>query len=430
MFPNETMSDSVEYTTGVETRMLPVQKRPNDRIDLAVVVPTYNERGNVPELIARLQRVLHGFEWEVIFVDDDSPDGTAELIRDYAARDRRIRLLHRIGRRGLSSACIEGMLATPADCIAIMDADLQHDERILPAMVVRLRKEKLDVVVATRNSEGGCMGDFSRERVWLSGLGKKLSRLVCRCNVSDPMSGYFVVSREYLHTVVERLYDGGFKVLMDMLASSDRPVRLGEVGYRFRNRTWGESKLDANASVECLFLIVNKLLGGLAPPRFAAFALVGTTGLAVHLACLALLYREQQIGFSVAQTLATFAAMTGNFFLNNLITYYDRRLRGFQMWAELVKCWMACSLGVLANVSCACTVLRMNMPWYMAGLAGAAVSAVWNYAANQFLNWQRSRPLNALASRSGGLQSSERLEIALPDLADTLPDGSEKESVA
>ena len=423
------MIDSVEHTTGVESAVSPVQERPDDLIDLAVVVPTYNERGNVAELIARLQRVLCGFEWELIFVDDDSPDGTADLIREYAARDRRIRLLHRIGRRGLSSACIEGVLATPAECIAIMDADLQHDESILPEMVGRLRAEKLDVVVATRNSEGGCMGDLARERVWLSRLGKKLSQFVCRCQVSDPMSGFFVVRRTYFHGVVQRLQDGGFKILVDMLASSDRPVRLGEVGYHFRNRTWGESKLDANAAVECLFLIVNKLLGGLVPPRFAAFGLVGATGLAVHLSCLAFLFRVQHLSFSAAQILATFAAMTINFFLNNLITYYDRRLRGFRMWAGLLTFWIACSFGVLANVSCARSLLQLHMPWYIAGLAGTAVSSVWNYAVNQFLTWQRRHPYNSSPFTRGGFQSAKLLENALPDQIETLPDGSGAEIV-
>ncbi len=433
------MIDSVEQTTGVEAIVpaivpptvppivRPVEKRP---IDLAVVIPTYNERGNVPELIARLERLLNGFEWELIFVDDNSPDGTAELIREYAASDRRIRLLHRIGRRGLSSACIEGMLATPAECIAIMDADLQHDEAILPEMVVRLRSEKLDVVVATRHSEGGCMGDLARVRVRLSSLGKTLSRLVCRCHVSDPMSGFFVVSRSYFHSVVDRLQDGGFKILVDMLASSDRPVRLGEVGYHFRNRTWGESKLDANAAVECLFLVVNKLLGGLVPPRFAAFALVGLTGLAVHLSCLAFLLQLQHLSFNTSQVLATFVAMTVNFFLNNLITYYDRRLRGFRMWAGLATFWLACSFGVLANVSCALSLLRLHMPWYMAGLAGAAVSSVWNYAANQILTWQRRHPYNSSPSVRGGFQPATLLESALPDQIDTLPEGSAEEVVA
>ncbi|HSZ62139.1 MAG TPA: glycosyltransferase family 2 protein [Terriglobales bacterium] len=426
------MLDSAESRTHLTERVPPVLPRPAHPIDLAIVVPTYNERGNVPELIARLQRVLRGFEWELIFVDDDSPDGTSDLIREYAACDRRVRLLHRIGRRGLSSACIEGMLATPAQSIAVMDADLQHDETILPEMVDRLRTENLDVVVATRNGEGGCMGDFAPARVRLSSLGRNLSRFVCRCNVSDPMSGFFVVSRAYFRGVVERLQEGGFKILVDMLASSDRPVRLGEVGYRFRNRTWGDSKLDANAAVECLFLIVNKLLGGFVPSRFAAFALVGASGLAVHLGCLAFLFRAEHVGFDASQVLATYVAMTINFFLNNLITYYDRRLRGARMWTALAMFWIACSFGVLANVSSAHSLLRWHMPWYLAGLAGAAVSSVWNYAANQILTWRHRHPYSS--SPSPSLRGSFHFTLSPAEIVqsqiETLPKENEEQVVA
>jgi dolichol-phosphate mannosyltransferase len=427
------MLDSAEQVPQVAIRVQALERHPARPIDLAVVVPTYNERGNVPELIVRLRRLLHGFEWELIFVDDDSADGTSELIREYAAKDRRIRLIHRIGRRGLSSACVEGMLATPAQTIAVMDADLQHDESILPEMVGRLRSQNLDVVVATRNSEGGCMGDFSPARVKLSSLGKKLSSFVCRCDVSDPMSGFFVVSRAYFHRVVERLQDGGFKILVDLLASSDRPVRLAEVGYCFRTRTWGESKLDANAAVECLFLIVNKLLGGLVPPRFAAFALVGLSGLAVHLFCLAFLFRIEHVGFNASQVMATFAAMTANFFLNNLITYYDRRLRGGRLWAALATLWIACSFGVLANVSSAHSLLRLHMPWYLAGLAGAAVSSVWNYAANHILTWRHRHPYTSSPSLRGAFPSTPPREDTAQDQKEMLTEKkevNEEQSVA
>lgn len=379
------MIDSAEYATEMVVSVAP--KRSNHVIDLAVVVPTYSERGNVPELIARLERTLHEFEWELIFVDDDSPDGTAELVREYAAKDRRIRVLQRIGRRGLSSACIEGMLATPAETIAVMDADLQHDESILPGMVDRLHREKLDIIVATRNSEGGCMGDLARARKWLSSLGKKLSGLVCRCHVSDPMSGFFVVRRAYFHRVVPRLQDGGFKILLDMLASGDRPVRLGEVGYHFNSRIWGESKLDANAAAECLFLILNKLLGGIVPPGLAAFAFLGAIGLATYLTCLTFLFQARHLGFLTSQVVATFAAVTVSFLLNNLIAHRDRRLRGSRIWAGLAAFWLACSFGVLANVSCARSLRELHMPWTIAGLAGIAVSFVWNLRRPSGLDW-------------------------------------------
>ena len=163
-------------------------------LDLAVVLPTYNERDNINEVIARLESALTGLRWEAIFVDDDSPDQTAEVVLASSRRDPRIRLLQRVGRRGLSSACIEGMMATSASCVAVMDADLQHDEKILPLMLARLRAESLDVVVGTRNASGGSMGNFDRSRVWLSRLGERVSHSVSRCQLTDPMSGFFPVA--------------------------------------------------------------------------------------------------------------------------------------------------------------------------------------------------------------------------------------------
>jgi hypothetical protein len=167
-------------------------------VDLAVILPTYNERANVAELISRLDAALAGLCWEAIFVDDDSPDGTGELVHSYAQQDARIRLIERVGRRGLSSACIEGMMATSARFIAVMDADLQHDETVLPAMLARLRQESLDMVVGTRNAGGGSMGQFCASRVLLSRLGQKISQAVCSLRLSDPMSGFFMVRRSRL----------------------------------------------------------------------------------------------------------------------------------------------------------------------------------------------------------------------------------------
>jgi dolichol-phosphate mannosyltransferase len=418
----------------IQKIVYPGDSSPNEWIDVAVVVPTYNERGNVPELIARLKRALRDFEWELIFVDDNSPDGTAELIREYAAKDRHIRLLHRIGRRGLSSACIEGMLATPAEYIAVMDADLQHDESILPEMVDRLRSKKLDVVVATRNGEGGCMGDFARARVRLSSLGKQLSGVVCRCRVSDPMSGFFVVSRTYFHRVVPRLQEGGFKILLDMLASSERPVRLGEVGYHFNNRTWGQSKLDANAAAECLFLIVNKFvnkfLGGFVSPGFTAFALVGVVAVTAYFSCMMWLFQARHFSFTRAQILATFAGATVSFLLHNLIHHRDRRLRGFSLWEGLAAFWLACSFGVLANVGFGAWLLRMYLPWYVAGLAGVAVSSAWNYALSEILSWQCRLPYKRTSSVRDNLQQLELPQKKLPEPMEALSAGSKEKIVA
>jgi dolichol-phosphate mannosyltransferase len=360
-------------------------------IELAVVIPTYNERENVPVLLGAIERALEGTAWEAIFVDDDSPDGTAEFIRGLASTNRRIRLLERIGRRGLSSACIEGMLTTSAPYIAVMDADMQHDESILPAMLERIRSEGLDLVVASRNLGGGSMGEFSRGRVWLSRMGNRVSRLVCHCDISDAMSGFFVVDRVFFQEIVHRLTGTGFKILVDMLASSQRPVRVAEVPYRFRNRERGESKLDVNVEMEYLFLLIDKLIGDYVPTRFVLFVLVGSLGMIVHLSCLAILYAGVKTSFLVAQTAATVTAMTFNFVLNNVVTFRDRRLRGWRFVRGLFTFYLACSLGALMNVSFAEFLHRQAIPWYVAGISGTAISSVWNYGVNTILTWRRSR---------------------------------------
>lgn len=353
-----------------------------------MILPTFNERENVAEVVERLSTALQGLNWELVFVDDDSPDGTGEVVRSIAARDRRVRLIERIGRRGLSSACIEGILATSANYVAVMDADLQHDETILPRMLDKLRVEGLDIVVASRHAAGGSMGDFCASRAVLSGLGKRVSRAVSHCDLSDPMSGFFLLRRRFFLEVVRRMHGGGFKILVDMLATSTRPVRIGEVGYCFRNRQRGESKLDANVALEYLVLILNKLTGGAVPTRLVVFALVGSVGLVVHFAFLTMLFRLMGVGFGAAQTWSTLAAMVGNFFLNNLITYRDRSLHGIYILMGLLTFCVACSFGAWVNVSFAESLLHSGMPWYIAGFAGLVLSAVWNFSISTLFTWR------------------------------------------
>jgi dolichol-phosphate mannosyltransferase len=382
MHADESMSDSSMSTS------VPL---PQPRIELAVVIPTYNERENIPVILAALARSLCDVDWEVIIVDDDSPDSTAEFVREMAAINPRIHVLERIGRRGLSSACIEGMLTTSAPYVAVIDADMQHDETILPKMLERIRDEHLDLVVASRNLGGGSMGEFSRGRVWLSNMGNRVSRLVCHCDISDAMSGYFVIDRHFFQEIVHRLTGSGFKILVDILASSRRPLQVAEVPYRFRNRERGESKLDVNVELEYLFLLIDKMIGNYVPTRFVLFVLVGSLGMVVHLSCLALLYVVAKESFVVAQTAATVTAMTCNFLLNNVVTFRDRRLHGWRLLTGLLTFYLACSLGALVNVSFAEFLHRQAIPWYVAGVSGTAISSVWNYGVNTILTWRRSR---------------------------------------
>jgi len=359
--------------------------------ELAVIVPTLNERSNVEPLLARLENVISGVQWEVVFVDDDSGDGTAALIRQLGLSDPRVRIVQRIGRRGLSSAVIEGMLATSAPYLAVMDGDLQHDERLLPVMLGKLRNENLDIVIASRHIEGGSIGEFSRPRALLSSLGKKLSRFVCHHDVTDPMSGYFLLSRSFLDEVVHGLSGLGFKILIDILASSRRPLRIAEVAYAFRTRLSGESKMDTAVGVAYILLLADKLAGDVLPVRFAIFVLVGFVGLVVHLAILGLLHFGTSLTFLEAQAFATLGAMVCNFFLNNLITYHDRRLRGWAMAKGLASFCAACGVGAVINFGLAQLLVSSGLAWYAAGLAGMVVSSVWNFGVTAIFTWRHER---------------------------------------
>ena len=243
--------------------------------ELSIIVPTFNERDNIAELIGCLAACLGNRSWEVVFVDDDSPDGTADLVREHAAADSRVRCLQRIGRRGLSSACVEGMLATQALYLAVIDADLQHDERLLPQMLDTLKQGDADIVVGSRYAPGGDIGDWDARRARMSQLAVRLSRAVVPAELTDPMSGFFMMRRSVLDQSVHQLSRIGFKLLTDLFASHPEPLRFKELAYRFRVRRAGESKLDSVTAWDYGMLLLDKLIGHWIPVRFLAFSIVG-----------------------------------------------------------------------------------------------------------------------------------------------------------
>jgi dolichol-phosphate mannosyltransferase len=358
-------------------------------LDLTVIVPTFNERNNVLLVLERLQKTLKNIAWEVIFVDDDSPDGTAEVVREIARYDRRVRIIKRIDRRGLSSATVEGVLSSAAPYFAIMDGDLQHDEEVLPRMFDRIEVGRLDVVVGSRyignkaDSEG-----LDQRRQAMSDCATTVSRLVLNAELSDPMSGFFMMKRSAFDEVVPLLSKQGFKILLDIFVSAQRPLRFEEVPCRFHPRVHGESKLDSMAVWEFGMLILDKLVGRFVPVRFAVFALVGGTGLFVHLTTLFFAI-SFGLRFDWAQTVAVIGAMSSNFFVNNLVTYRDRRLRGWELVPGLVSFYAICAMGAVANVGIAELVFNTGGKWWLAGLAGAAIGAVWNFAVSSYLTWRR-----------------------------------------
>lgn len=357
---------------------------------IAVVIPCYNEAANVAPMVERLDAALAGIAWEAIFVDDDSPDGTAGRAKTIAARDPRVRCIRRIGRRGLASACVEGILSTAAPFVAVIDGDLQHDETILPQMLAALEADQAEVVIGSRNIEGGTKGEgLSPIRRMVSDGGAALANAALPVKVGDPMSGFFALPRPLFEELAPRLTATGFKILLDVLLSAGRPLRVVEIPYTFRAREAGESKLDATVLLEFGGLLADKALGGVVPLRFMAFALVGAIGVLVHLVVLGLLYGLGPLTFPAAQWSATFVAMTANFLLNNRITYRDRRLRGAALPRGLVLFYLVCGIGAAANVGIAGLLVRDGLVnWGIAGGAGALLTVVWNYAVSSTLVWR------------------------------------------
>ena len=360
--------------------------------ELAVVIPVLNECDNVALMVERLTRALAGIRWEAIFVDDDSPDGTADVVRALARLQGNIRCVQRLGRRGLASACIEGILSSAAPYIAVMDGDLQHDESLLTQMLAKMKAERLDVVVASRYTQAGSIGDWQRSRIVISDVAGRLGRLVVKADLTDPMSGFFMVERNAFAAAMRSLTGQGFKILLDLFASSPRPLNFAEVPLTFRQRLHGESKLDTLVAWEYLMLVLQKLVGPAVPVRFMLFSLIGVLGLGTHLLTLWFGTHILTIAFPAAQAIATVIAMTGNFLLNNLFTYRDRRLRGRRLVTGLISFYAVCGAGGAANVGVASYVAGGHHSWWLAGLAGAAVSVVWNYAMSSIFTWSPSSP--------------------------------------
>lgn len=358
--------------------------------ELSVILPSFNEADNIPILIGLLDTALADVAWEAIVVDDNSPDGTTEVARKIAQSNPRVRVIRRIGRRGLSGACIEGILASSAPYVAVMDADLQHDETLLPKMLAELRQDDTDLVVASRKVEGGTVGEgLSAIRAWGSNIANGLAQKLLNVTLTDPMSGFFMVRREKAEELAPRLSPQGFKILLDLVSSSNGTLKIKELPFTFRERQHGESKLDTLVTLDYFGLLLAKYFGDVVSVRFLMFGLVGASGLVVHLIALRV-FLLADFSFNLAQTAASFVAMTSNFFLNNQLTYRDRRLRGAGALIGLFTFYAVCSVGVLANVGVANLIYADPAYWWFAGTAGAIMGAVWNYAASSALTWRRS----------------------------------------
>jgi len=357
--------------------------------ELCIVVPVLNERDNIAPLVAAVRQTMGDVAWEIMFVDDNSRDGTRAAIRMVAVNEPRVRMIHRVGRRGLASAFIEGAQASFALNIAAMDGDMQHDESRLPLMLQALR-DGADLAIGSRYVPGGGVGDWDKKRAGMSDLATKLGQKVLKTHVADPMSGFFMLKREVFDRAMPGLSAIGFKILLDIIASLPTPPRIVEIPFQFRTRVAGESKLDAGVMRDFALLLVDKMVGHIVPVRFVLFAGVGTVGIVLHMLALLVALKAAGWSFGQAQEMATAVAILGNFVLNNHVTFGDKRLKGVRMWRGLALFAVISAVGAAGNLSVAAFMFGPQMTnWFLAGFVGAVMSLVWNYAVSSAFVWRR-----------------------------------------
>lgn len=282
-------------------------------------------------------------------------------------------------------------MSSAAPVVAVMDADLQHDESILPAMLAELRSRDLDIVIGSRHVEGGGTGNWEQSRQHMSRIASRLAKGLVPEDLRDPMSGYFVVKTSVLRDSARELSGYGYKILLDLFVSADRPLRFAEVPFTFRQRVSGQSKLDSLVVWEYLMLLVDKRVGHIIPPRLLFFVLVGGSGVALHYLVLTVLFLGLGLPFTLAQLGGTVIAMTSNFFFNNLFTYRDRRLHGTGLVRGLLSFYAICGLGALANIGMAAYAFSRNLQWALSAAAGILVGTLWNYLATERFTWGSSR---------------------------------------
>ena len=357
---------------------------------LSIVIPTYNEKDNVIIILEELKKVLKSISHEIIFVDDNSPDGTSAVVKDCMKKSSKIRLIHRIGRKGLAGAVIEGIFSANADIVAVMDCDLQHDETKLLDMINLFSKNNsLDLVIGSRFTETGEISEkaFSKIRK----LGSKATTLIIKkvLNITstDPLSGFFMVKKESFLKSSENLQTQGFKVLADFLATSGKNIEIKEIGYRFKNRLAGESKMSFLTILELIGLVLSQILKGRVSIRFILFCMVGLSGIFVQLLItgLVMLLINQ---FPTSQTFGIIAAMTSNYFLNNIITFQERKLKSLDLIRGLFSFYLICSLGAFTNIAIATYIFSFSSNWLISSFIGACFGAVWNFTLSSIFTWK------------------------------------------
>jgi dolichol-phosphate mannosyltransferase len=385
---------SIESLLDVPTG--PLQVPAGATLELSVVIPTFNESRNIGALVEQLTGILDaelGDRYELIVVDDNSPDQTWKAALSLAATYPRLFVMRRQSERGLSTAVLRGWQAARGRVLAVMDADLQHP----PGVIAKLWREMsrgADLAVASRHVEGGGVSDWRLSRRILSRGAQMLGVILMPGvvgRVSDPMSGYFMVRRSAIAGAI--MNPIGYKILIEVLARG-RIRWISEVGYVFRERTEGKSKVTPGVYVDYVIHLLRLRLEFLRSSRFVRFSLVGLTGAAVDMSVLFALSDPSMLGWGLTRSklIGAELAIVNNFLWNDAWTFGDlaAHQRSFrQKLRRLAKFNVVCGIGLVLNVvllNVQFNLLGMNR--YVANAIAIGIVTAWNYILNLKLAWR------------------------------------------
>ncbi len=366
---------------------------------LSVILPTYNEAGSVVDLIHKLLALPENClsfqdrnnQLEILVIDDDSNDGTVELVRQLSQQTPMVRLVRRVGRRGLASAIREGLLDATGEIAVVMDSDGQHEVGSVVSAVQALFADDLDLVIGSRfHPEARIHGLSARRERGSTWANRWASISLSRhyAHLTDLMSGFFVVRLKACEQLIRAVDVNGFKFLYELLALSNGCLRCAEVPLRFQPREHGVSKLDVAIFWDFAVSLLHQLCFRLLPRRAISFALVGATGVFVQLLMARLLLQGDFFRFEQVLPVAVLAAATSNYLINNALTFRFQRQRGLALLRGLLRFWLVASLPVLANIGIASAYFNfVNSDVVIAQLVGILVVFIWNYAASSRFVW-------------------------------------------
>ena len=358
---------------------------------ISVIIPTYNEYKNLPKLLDQLLNLETIFEKEIIIVDDNSSDGTQNLARSYSQNDRRIRLISRLGRSGLSSAIKEGCLCASGDLIVIMDADGQHEPNSIINGLEKFNNKNIDIIIGSRFLEESIIKGLSSKRESGSSIANFLARITLHSGykkLTDYMTGFILLKRNSCIKYIEKIDVNGFKFLYELLSLSKGKLTVIEIPLVFGFREFGQSKLDLAVIWDFLISLIHNFFGRIIPRRAFSFALVGLIGVFVQMFVIYFLLAVTDFDFEKILPVGVILAATSNYIINNILTFRSNKLSGKNFYFGLFKFLLVASLPIIANIGVANLFYnQLSSNTFFAQIAGILVVFIWNYAASSRVVW-------------------------------------------